>query len=276
MKVLVAGCGYVGTALATELVAAGHQACGLRRDPSSLPDGVVRAAADLLSTPSLKAVEFSPDAVVYCASAGGRTEERYRSMYVDGLRNVLDRFPDAGRVIFTGSTAVYGQSEGEEVDETSPTVPSRFTGEILLEAETLLAERCGAGGVSLRLGGIYGPGRTRLVRMVHEGSATLPGVPLATNRIHRDDCAGALHHLLQLDDPKPVYIGVDDDQADYADVLRFIANELGVPAPTEAGEPSGRAHKRCRNTRLKGSGYTIRVPSYRDGYPQIVREFLAG
>src|SRR5262249_35295810 len=153
------------------------------------------------------------DVVVYAASPAGRDDAFYRTAYVEGLRNLLAALTARGqkprRTIFVSSTAVYGQTRGEWVDETSPTQPTHSWGKRLLEAEALLRES-GLSGVVLRLGGIYGPRRTRLVDEVRQGRAAVArGGPRYTNRIHREDCVGALDHLIELAEPADCYLGVD-------------------------------------------------------------------
>lgn len=264
MRVLVAGCGYVGTELARRLVADGHEVWGLRRSPGVLPAGVRGLAADVTDPATLAVLPRDVEAVVYAVAPGSRDEAAYRAAYVDGLANVLTAVGDVGRLVFVSSTAVYGQTDGSEVDEDSPTAPDRPTGRILLEAEGVARS---AGGTVLRLGGIYGPGRTRLVDEVRAGVATFPPEPVHTNRIHRDDAAGAIAHLLQLDAPAPVYLGVDDDPATRREVLTWLAERLGAPPPREAPDQRTRGgNKRCRNTRLRASGYELIYPSFRDGY----------
>jgi nucleoside-diphosphate-sugar epimerase len=126
--------------------------------------------------------------------------------------------------------------------------------------------------VVLRLGGIYGPGRDRLVRELREGRARLrPGPPRYTNRIHRDDAAAALLHLLDLAEPAPLQLGVDCEPADQNDVLRWLARALGLAVPPfgDAERPAGGrpgTSKRCRNARLLASGFVFRYPTYREGY----------
>lgn len=284
-RVLVAGCGYVGSELAARLAADGHVTFGLRRRAGPLPDGVQPITADLCDRAALRAalaeVEHGGiDAVVYAAAADRADDEAYRRAYVEGLENVIGWADAQGmrppRVFFTSSTAVYAQQDGAWVDEDSPTEPTHFSGARMLEAERLLAA---AGGCALRLGGIYGPGRTRLVDAVRAGRATLrPGPPRWTNRIHRDDAAGALRHLIgralagaPLD---PVYVGVDDEPADDAEVLRWLAQRLGAPPPPVAGEPEGArgrgGNKRCRNARLRAAGYAFTFPSFREGYGALI------
>jgi nucleoside-diphosphate-sugar epimerase len=290
-RILVAGCGYVGTALSRRLLTDGHAVFGLRRQPDGLPTGIHRIAADLCDAASLRAalaeVEHGGiDAVVYAAAAGRGDAQSYRRIYVDGLRNIVEWAGAQGmrppHVLFTSSTAVYAQSDGEWVDESSPTEPTQFSGTLMLEAEGLLKGAAG-GGTVVRLGGIYGPGRTRLIDNVRAGRASIrAGGPRWTNRIHREDAAGVLRHLLtRLLASAPadaVYIGVDDEPADEAEVQCWLATKLGVQPPAVVADEdpdlprTGRAatNKRCRNRRLRQSGYDFRFPTYREGYGALI------
>lgn len=277
MNVLIAGCGYVGAALAAELSAAGHRVWGLRRDPRALPAGVLGVAADLTSPASLDGLDEAIDHVVYAASPSARTEAAYDAVYGRGLENllhVLEGRATLSRVVLTSSTAVYAQDDGGFVDEDSVTAPASFSGRALLRAEAMLRGHSFEG-VALRLAGIYGPGRTWLVRRVHSGEARVDPRVRYGNRIHQRDCAGALTHLLTADDVAPVYLGVDDAPAPLGEVYAFVADLLGVAPPTVGPSSEGRGgNKRCKNTRLIESGYALRVPSYREGYPPIVRAYL--
>jgi nucleoside-diphosphate-sugar epimerase len=288
MRVLIAGCGYVGSALARRLVDSGHTVYGLRRNVAALPAGVLGVAADLSDPATLVGLP-AVDGLVYAAAADGRTRESYETAYVRGLENVLLALDGSAlrRGVLTSSTAVYSQEDGSTVDEDSPTEPTGFSGELLLESERLFRERLGARGVVLRLAGIYGPSRTRLVRTVADGSTAAPE-PRFTNRIHLADCAGALAHLLNLEAPAPVYLGVDHDPAELGDVMAFIAARIGVPWPPLTAPAPGPSHeparvtrraegnnKRCSNARLVGSGYRFEVPTFREGYPAICAEYLA-
>jgi nucleoside-diphosphate-sugar epimerase len=280
-RTLIAGCGYVGSALASLLVDAGNEVWGLRRDPTGLPEGVHPMSGDLTRLDSLGALPEQLDFVVYAAApggAGGDAERRYRSTYLDGLEVLLRALSDQGesprRLFFLSSTAVYGQRRGEWVDEDSPTHPARATGEILLSAERV-AIACPIPSTILRLGGIYGPTRTRLVRQVRAGEAVRRrGRPHYTNRIHRDDVVGSIHHLMGLQTVENLYLGVDSLPSDEAEVLSWLAMTMDLPEPRLQAEdeelPSTRAgSKRCRNRRLLDSGYTFRHPTYRDGYAQL-------
>jgi len=272
MRILIAGCGDVGARLGLLLAREGHEVFGLRRRPARLPPAITGIAADLGDRESLGALPGDLDLLYYTAAAERSTEEAYRRAYVEGLANVLAAVGEGvGRVVFVGSTAVYGQNGGEWVDETSPTEPSHFRGRTLLAAEALLAD-LGSPALAVRFGGIYGPGRTRLIDSVRRGEAVCRDEPpWYTNRIHADDCAAVLRHLGQLENPHPIYLGVDSEPAPDGEVKRWMARHLGVPEPPSdrdrpgVSRPPGQ-NKRCANRRLLASGYVFLYPDYRAGY----------
>jgi nucleoside-diphosphate-sugar epimerase len=242
-----------------------------------LPAGLRPIFADLSDPASLRDLPGPFDAAFYTAGAAEFNDAAYRVAYVDGLRNLLEGLDAAGgsrRVIFTSSTAVYAQDDGSVVDETSPAEPPYFSGRRLLEGEQLLLRR--PGGIVLRLGGIYGPDRAGLIdRALRGETARVPGVSRFINLIHVEDVAGALEHLMSLDSPMPVYIGVDNEPQDYNALVAWIAEQLGVapPRPADAGERRGRprSNRRCSNARLRASGYTSRYPDARAGYAPLIR-----
>ena len=267
-RVLIAGCGDVGGELARRLLADGHDVYGLRRRAHLLPAGVRPVAADLQDPDSLRAVPDGLDAVCYVAAADGRSPGAYRGAYVDGPRNLLRavaRGGMPGRVLYTSSTRVYPQNAGEWVDEDSPTGGDDYA-RILLEGEAVV-RAAAAAAVVVRLAGIYGPGRTRLVDRVRAGE---PCSAVCTNRIHRDDCAGLLRHLLRLESPRPLYLGADHAPATQCEVMRWIAGRLGLPAPSPASASEAPGGKRCRNARVLSSGYAFEHRSFRDGYGALL------
>lgn len=271
-RVLIAGCGYVGTALGLRLIEHGHAVWALRRDPSGLPSAFNKLSADLANPADLSVVPPGLDHVVYAASAGESSDAAYERAYVSGLSNLLRVIEGSGvrRVFFTSSTAVYAQTEGAWVDEDSETAPMHFSGRRTLQAEALLRAAATPSTV-LRCAGIYGPGRTRLIDAVRQGSASMSS--RYTNRIHRDDIAGVILHLIAADAAPATLLLSDDEPAPQRDVTAFIASCLGVPlpagsAPAEASARGG--DKRCNNARLRATGYALLYPTYREGYAAML------
>ncbi len=283
-RILVAGCGDVGSALARVLVADGASVFGLRRRPDHLPPGVEPVAIDLRRPEEMTRLPAGVTCLVFAAAADSSAEDAYRAVYVNGLRNLLNGLAASGsvpaRMVFTSSTGVYGQTGGEWVDETSATEPPGFSGRVMLEAEAVLAEhasRLGVAASSLRLGGIYGPGRTRLLDLVRSGRATcVEGGPRWTNRIHVEDAAEAVRHLLRIDEAGGAWVGVDDEPAEQCAVYDWLADRMGLPRPprvpeaSEARRGANASNKRCSNRRLRASGFRFRFPSFREGYAEML------
>jgi len=288
-RILIAGCGDVGTALGMNLHEAGHEVWGLKRRPTDLPSAIQPLAADLADPATLTQLPAALDFIVYCAAAAGFSEPQYEAAYVSGVHNLLNALRESGqqprRLLFASSTSVYAQHQGEQVDEDSPAEADGFNGRCIRAGERLLWNSPWPA-VAVRFGGIYGPGRTRLIDSVREGTATRPiGAPIYTNRIHRDDCARVLAHLIELPDPERLYVAVDDEPAPLDAVLCWLAAQLGVSEPPLASrsplKPGAaasrdavarfRASKRCCNARLRASGFQFRYPSYREGYATLLR-----
>lgn len=282
---LIVGCGYVGSELARQLIRAGHEVWGVRRSVDALPDGVHRLKWDVTADPDEAPPLPDVDALVYAVSPGGYTEAQYRAAYVQGPTNVLAalRTQENGPLpplgVFVGSTAVYGYTDGRDVDESTPSKPLNFAGEAVLDGEAVF-RRSLENTVAVRLGGIYGPGRTRLLERVASGKARIPATPRWSNRIHRDDCAGVIAHLLARHEAgeslEDVYVGVDASPTRYGDVIRWLAGELDAPTPAPADPDATRSrkrprtNKRCLNRAITASGYEYAYPSFRDGYAEMI------
>ena len=275
-RVLIAGCGDVGTALGLMLCERGHEVFGVRRSAHRLPASLRPLSIDLTDRRAVERAIPDADVVVYAVAAGRRDEEAYRRAYVDGVCALLDvlehRDEPPRRVLFVSSTSVYGERDGEWIDEASPVRPSGFAGESLVAGEQrMLASPIPA--TVVRFAGIYGPDRGWLIRRARAGACCNDDPPRFTNRIHRDDCAAVLAHLIGRDRVDDVYVGVDDAPAAECEVLDWLAARLGAPAPRRVPEADGAsrgAGKRCSNARLRASGYRFRYPTYREGYAAVL------
>ncbi|MEL7061587.1 MAG: SDR family oxidoreductase [Acidobacteriota bacterium] len=277
MRWLIAGCGDLGLLVAAAVRAQGATVWGLRRHIEKLPDWLPSLRADLATGEGLDRLP-AIDVVLYTASADRYSDEAYRAAYVDGPRHLIDALErrqhpgSRPRWLHVSSTSVYAQSDGSWVDEDSPTRPASFGGQRLLEGEVLLRGRPDS--VVLRLAGLYGPGRARLVDRIRSGEARRLAPPVHTNRIHLADAARALVHLATLSAPERLYLGVDDAPVLDGEVKTWLADRLGVANPPIAGaSPTSRAmrsNKRCSNRRLRASGFRFRFPDYRSGYESLL------
>ena len=281
MTILIAGCGDLGTEVGLRFARLGYPVVGLRRNASVLPAGIAGQAVDLSTTKPV--IPGDTELVVIAISAGSPTVDAYRAAYLDGLGNLLDALDEAHvtprRVLLVSSTAVYDVNDGSRVDEQTPATPKPGTDSIVLDAERMLHQRLPAATV-LRLAGIYGPGRERLIKQVRDG-AQLSTQSRHTNRIHRDDAAAAIVHLLlRPEPPAPLYLGVDSAPVTANEVVTFLAAELGLPAPTlepilKSSEPESREGQRggdklLSNELLLRTGFTFSYPTYREGYQALL------
>lgn len=273
-SILLAGAGDIASLLAEPLSAQGWQPFGLRRNSTLLSSLMTPLTADLLQPESLTALHTqSFAAVIVTLTPDEHSEAGYRRTYLDATRNLLDALKIPPQLLlFASSTSVYGQQHGEWVDELSPAEATAFNGRILREAEQLVLNS-GLRACCIRFGGIYGSGRTRLLNDVHNGVHS-PRDTQWSNRIHEQDAAEVLLHLLQQahagNTLEPVYIAVDDTPAPLAEVKNWLAEQLGVAHRWPQAEAQQYGGRRCSNTRLKASGFGCRYSDYRSGYRQLL------
>jgi len=278
-KILIVGCGDLGTAIAVRLHK-NHEVVGLRQSDKPLPHGMQTIQADVTQPNILTALEkLNPNIVIYCVAASAQTDENYKAHYVMGLKNILitqRQNKDLQHVFFVSSTRVYGQAHGQnpeaELDESTPAIPIDFGGHRLLEAENFLKSLpCKA--TSMRLSGIYGEGRLYLVNMAKDTSKW-PAENHWSNRIHRDDAAGFIAFMVEkalngqtLED---TYIVTDDMPTQQYEVLTWLAHQQKIDT-SNIKTPATQGGKRLSNKRLRSSGFQLEYPNYQVGYSRILQ-----
>ena len=283
--IAILGCGYVGLELGRQL-APDHDIVGVRRSEAGVERiehaGFDAIKADVTDPDDLARVP-DIDCVVFAASSGGRGTDAAREVYVDGLRTAIETFgarddaPD--RLVYTSSTGVYGDHDGEWVDEDTPIEPTTEKTEVLAEAERITREEAvdhGMDGTVARFAGLYGPDRYRLNRYL-DGPVTAGYL----NMVHRDDAAGAIRYFLDAGIARDdTVLVVDDEPVSKHMFADWLADECDVSRPekrTKAerladGDLSAAARrrietsKRCANDKLHDLGYEFTYPTYREGY----------
>jgi nucleoside-diphosphate-sugar epimerase len=274
MRIFVAGLGFSGLRIAERLARCGHEVWGLNRSGQGSVSGVRIVAGDVLACGGLQALSAVPpvDLLISALSGTGqKDQEAYRRVYVEGPARIADALSWGGdrKLWFLGSTGVYGGADGEWVDEETPPEPSHRAGEVQLEAEAAL-RNAGDETCVLRLSGLYGPGRTRLIR---QALRTRPYLKpeIWSNQIHRDDVAGVVAFLAERAEPPPPLLLVSDDRpALRREIFDWVREAAGLPEGCYDEDHPGRATrdrgcKRVSNARLRALGAPLQYPDYRSG-----------
>jgi nucleoside-diphosphate-sugar epimerase len=199
-------------------------------------------------------------------------------VYFKGLQNIVEhvQLTSLKRILFVSSTAVYGEHGNEWVDEETPVSPQNFNGRILFESEQWLKQFGSEHSIdtlSLRLSGIYGPGRaTGLLEKLKLGQIGAPSTPLHwANRIHVEDAANAIVHLLNVPEPMNTYLVTDSTPLPIRDLYEALSELVGGPVPPEASAPNFVGSKRLSNARLRASGFELKWPDSRAGYAAMIQ-----
>ena len=273
-RVLIAGCGYVGEATADLFHVEGWQVEGWTASPRSAErlrekPYPVRAMDFAAASPLTAETNF--EAVIHCASSRGGTPDNYRRIYLNGARNLAAAFPEA-LLLFTSSTSVYAQTDGDWVTEQSAAEPERETGRVLRETEDLVLAQ---GGIVARLAGIYGPGRSALLRKFLSGEALIdPASDRFSNQVHRDDIAAAMFLLVRRYVRAPrlqnswlrIFNVADGNPLSIRQCYEWLARTLGRPLPPTSeivrARKRGNSNKRVSSAKLQALGWTPRYPDF--------------
>jgi nucleoside-diphosphate-sugar epimerase len=282
MRVLIIGCGYVGVPLGAELVRLGHEVFGLRRNSAAENElkaaGIQPLFGDVTQPETLAALPRDFDWVVNCVAAGGAAEN-YREIYLQGTCNLLEWLTPnpPKKYVYTSSTSVYGQNDGFQVKETSPTEPLAETSRILVETEKILLDAAAQNkfpAVILRVAGIYGPDRGHWFKQFLKDEAHLEGDGSRfLNMIHRDDLVGCLIATLKSGRAGEIYNAVDDEPVSHLHFFQWLAQAVDKPLPPsepenpDANRRRGVTNKRVSNRKLKMElGHRFKYPTFRQGY----------
>ncbi len=269
-RVFIAGCGFVGLATARLFHARGWEVIGGTHSEESTArlagEAFPSLAVDIADAAALAARSELQglDAVVHCASSGRGGVEAYRRVYLEGARNLAIVLAPR-RLVFTGSTSVYAQTDGAWVTEESAAAPDRETGRILREAEDVVLA---AGGFVARLAGVYGPGRSVLLKKFVSGEAVIEGDGGRwINQVHRDDIATALVSLVE-HGARGIFNVSDDEPMTQRAVYAWLAEHFRKPLPPSGpiatDRKRGWTSKRVSNAKLRALGGVPRSPSFRD------------
>ena len=275
-SLLIVGCGDLGLRAGKRLVAGDMTVVGSRRNPAALPEWMTPLAMDYTDRSSLAPIaEIAPDYLLLTQLPSDRSEAGYVRGFSEGMANVLDAL-GSHRPAFTvmvSSTRVYASADGNWVDEGSPLALDDPRAVAIIEAERQLMDS-GLAAAVVRFGGIYGMAQGRLLSRIAAGDINGPAPVVYGNRIHREDAAAFLAYLFDeaaAGRPLPgYYTGVDSAPAPRHEVERWLAEQLGVEAREMPPPETAPAHKRCRNSAMLATGFTLAYPDYRAGYGEVL------
>ncbi|MFT7223041.1 MAG: nucleoside-diphosphate-sugar epimerase [Cellvibrionaceae bacterium] len=285
-KCLLLGFGDIAQRLSRRL-SGRYQLSGVRRRSIAV-NGIATFKADIAQPEQIRPIlDDDFDVIVLTMTPSEMSDDGYRRAYVQTTQSVLNVLDDLSArprlIVFVSSTSVYGQQDGEWVDESSATEPGSYSGKRLLEAENLLRSsdynHC-----CVRFSGIYGPGRRRLIDQVLSGKGSHKTPIIYSNRIHAEDGAGILAHVIEKQSAKAhaktieaLYLASDCEPSPMYDVKVWLAKQLDLSpdalSPTESSRQLG--NKRCRNNRILTSGYRFQYPDYRTGYRRLINDLKA-
>jgi nucleoside-diphosphate-sugar epimerase len=279
MRVLIAGCGWLGAAVAARLLARGDQVLGVRRDAARAealrPLGVEPLVLDLADPASASAIPPGVDAILALQSASRDTEDAYRRTYLQAGQVLLQAARRLGvrALVYTGSTGVFSHRDGSDVEETTPLRPGSPSAQALADTEGLYldAARSGLPARILRLSGLYGPGRAWMVARVRSGAMALgPGDEAWVNACHRDDAAAAVLAVLDRGRDGAVYHATDAQAMRRRDVVQWVAARLGIE-PARSATPWTGPDRRIRGERTRAElGLALAWPSLREGLEPLL------
>ncbi|MES2660189.1 MAG: NAD-dependent epimerase/dehydratase family protein [Verrucomicrobiota bacterium] len=257
MKLLLIGNGYLGQAVSREFREQDWEVTAV-----SLSGGDGSISCDVGDPEAVRKLP-SADFIVHCAASGRGGAEAYQHVYVEGGRNLTTIFPEIP-LLFTSSTSVYAQTDGSVVKEESPAVPDRDTGRLLLEAENIVLL---SGGIVTRLSGIYGPGRSVILKKFLNGEAVIEEDGRRfLNQIHRDDAARAIFHLATSGVRGEIFNVSDSTPLSqlgcYEKLAEMFARHLPPSGPRDLNRKRGWTHKQVSNAKLRATGWSPHFSSF--------------
>ena len=268
LQVMVIGFGDLARRLVPKLSGVA-EIFGVSRRPELLPEGVKAVFGDYTQRDTLGAVaSLTPDVVIFTPVPASRDLEGYRLGYAEAARNICEAgvLTHAERAIFVSSTRVYAENAGGWVTEDSPLAGGDPYVDALLDGEASFRRH--ATTTVLRPSGLYDGAAPVMLKPVIDGLKSQLGAGY-TNRIHREDVAGVLAHLIELQIKGtriPSTLSLNDNEpVKTADLEAWCFEQLGREPTGERGNQP-RGNRRISNAKLLATGFQLSYPTFREGY----------
>jgi nucleoside-diphosphate-sugar epimerase len=276
LKILIVGCGQLGFSIVKNADPDIFKLYGFSRSLRKSPPSIEMHQVDILKAEAIDAIKLiNPEIIIYAVSADTQSIESYQEHYVAGLKNTyeaileLDHFK---HLFFVSSTRVYGQKTTKILSELDIAEPSDYGGEALLEAETV-ARQLKDKATILRLSGIYGPNRKRMIQLAQSNPGNWPSTNNWSNRIHEEDAARfivfLMKRIMMKESIEPLYLVTDGVPTKQYDVLTWIRNRLQLTTDT-IEVPILESGKQLQSVLLNQSGFELKYPDFTYGYEAII------
>jgi len=276
LKILIVGCGQLGFSIVKNTDPDIFKLYGFSRSLRKSPPSIEMHQVDILKAEAIDAIKLiNPEIIIYAVSADTQSIESYQEHYVAGLKNTyeaileLDHFK---HLFFVSSTRVYGQKTTKILSELDIAEPSDYGGEALMEAETV-ARQLKDKATILRLSGIYGPNRKRMIQLAQSNPGNWPATNNWSNRIHEEDAARFIVFLMKRimmnESIEPLYLVTDGVPTKQYDVLTWIRNRLQLTTDT-IELPILESGKQLQSVLLNQTGFVLKYPDFTYGYEAII------
>ena len=256
MHILFIGYGKTSSRVAKQLFQQNHQITTVSRSPK-VDDFAQHLTQDI---DQLDLSQIDPVDAVYVLLAPSRNStlssiEAYQQTYVDSVQPIVNalKMHPIKRIIVVSSTRVYGENSGEIINDDSLITPKDEQGHLLLKMEQLWQQAYPTQCVIVRPTGIYGASTARMVKIA-ETTKIHPNIHWS-NRIHIDDLASFLAHLLHVERPEKSYLCSNNKPQPLHEMILKIQRKLGLPELfLESDRETG---KKDLAERMAGSGFEL-------------------
>ncbi|MEZ6128412.1 MAG: NAD-dependent epimerase/dehydratase family protein [Planctomycetaceae bacterium] len=257
---LIAGCGYLGRRVAESWQQAGLVTSVVTRSAERAADfreqNLKPVVCDL-SDPQVRIRLPQADLVLWAVGFDRSAGVPREQIWLDGLKRLIEGLSSAPqRFLYVSSTSVYGQTDGETINEHSATNPVTEGGQCCLQAEQLarevLADRFPTTQLLvLRMAGIYGP--DRLLRRTQDllSKSPLAGEPdHDLNLIHVDDAVRMVRYAASAMNIPDVINVVNSGTVTRRIYYERLAELVSAPAPVFDGAGNSTLRPRSGNKRV--------------------------
>ena len=276
LKVLIIGCGQLGFSIVNNADSDVFKLYGFSRSLRKSPASIEMHQVDILKTEAIDVIKLiNPEIIIYAVSADTQSIESYQDHYVVGLKKTYEAILELDHfkyLFFVSSTRVYGQKTTKILSELDIAEPSDYGGEALMEAETV-ARQLKDKATILRLSGIYGPNRKRMIQLAQSNPGNWPATNNWSNRIHEEDAARfivfLMKRIMMQESIEPLYLVTDGVPTKQYDVLTWIRNRLQLTTDT-IELPILESGKQLQSVLLNQTGFVLKYPDFTYGYEAMI------